>query len=111
LPTPYKPNVVTALTRLRIAAGLEGISYLVLLGIAMPLKYLAGRPEAVQVVGWIHGALFVLFLITLGHVWRLARWPYDRVAGALAAGVIPFGTFVLDRCLRRDVAHAQTGEH
>jgi hypothetical protein len=41
----------------------------------------------------------------------LARWPYDRVAGALAAGVIPFGTFVLDRCLRRDVAHAQTGEH
>ena len=102
-------QIVDALTRLRVAAGLEGISYLVLLGIAMPLKYMAGRPEAVQVVGWIHGGLFVLFLLALGDAWRRTRWPYERVAAAVAAGVIPFGTFVLDRRLRRDIQATRQG--
>ena len=92
-----------ALNRLRLIGILEGISYLVLLGIAMPLKYLAGRPEAVQVVGWIHGGLFVLFVAAVGDVWRRARWPLSRVAGALVAADLPFGTFVLDKRLRADV--------
>ena len=92
-----------SLTRLRIVGGLEGISYLVLLGIAMPLKYLAGMPEMVRIVGWGHGLLFMLFLAAVGHTAATIRWPSKRILGALAASVIPFGTFVLDAYLRRDL--------
>ena len=64
----------TPIGRLRLVGILEGISFLVLLGIAMPLKYLAGQPEAVKVVGWAHGALFVLYVgavmqAALAHGW------------------------------------------
>ena len=92
-----------SLNRLRLVGGLEGISYLVLLGIAMPLKYLAGLPEMVRVVGWVHGLLFVLFIAAVAQTARMIRWPLSRVLGALAASVIPFGTFVLDARLRRDL--------
>jgi integral membrane protein len=92
-----------ALNRLRIVGGLEGISYLLLLGVAMPLKYLAGMPAMVQVVGWIHGALFTLFVAAVLDVrWRL-RWPRRRVLGALVASVVPFGTFVLDTYLQQEL--------
>jgi integral membrane protein len=82
---------------------LEGGSFLVLLGIAMPLKYAAGLPQMVQVVGWIHGVLFVLFIAAVAHAAALLRWPYARVMGALIASVVPFGTFVLDARLRKDL--------
>ncbi|MFW5972756.1 MAG: DUF3817 domain-containing protein, partial [Bacteroidota bacterium] len=52
----------TALSRLRLIGFIEGLSYLALLGIAMPLKYMAGMPMAVRYVGWIHGVLFVLYV-------------------------------------------------
>jgi len=92
-----------ALYRLRLVGGLEGISYLLLLGVAMPLKYLAGMPAMVQVVGWIHGLLFTLFVAAVLEVWRRLRWPPMRVLGALVAAVLPFGTFVLDTYLRQDL--------
>jgi integral membrane protein len=99
-----KSHILSALARLRIVGGLEGVSFLVLLAIAMPMKYLAGRPEAVQVVGWMHGVLFVLYVAAVGDVWWRARWPVARVFGALVASVLPFGTFVFDRSLRRETA-------
>ena len=52
----------------------EGISYLLLLGIAMPLKYWAGLPLAVKIVGSIHGALFVVFCAALLRALVAARW-------------------------------------
>jgi integral membrane protein len=90
----------TPVGRLRLVGILEGISFLVLLGIAMPLKYLAGQPGAVKVVGWAHGALFVLYVgaalqATLAHGWSVGR-----LLGLLAASVLPFGPFVVDRRLR-----------
>ena len=81
---------------------LEGVSFLVLLGIAMPLKYLAGMPQMVSVVGAAHGLLFLLFVAAVFQVAIPARWPWTRVAGALAAAVLPFGPFVLDSHLRRE---------
>jgi integral membrane protein len=95
-------GIFRALAHLRLVGFLEGVSYLILLGIAMPLKYMADRPEAVRVVGSIHGALFVLFVIAVGRVWSRASWPLSRVTGALVASVVPFGTFFLDRQLRDD---------
>jgi integral membrane protein len=90
------------ITRLRIVAGLEGVSYLVLLGVAMPLKYLAGMPIAVRVVGLAHGLLFMAFIAAVAHVAMTERWDVRRILGALVASIVPFGTFVLDRSLRED---------
>lgn len=81
---------------------LEGLSFLLLLGIAMPLKYLAGLPEAVKVVGWAHGVLFVLYLAAVVQATLVCRWSLLRVAGVMAAAFVPFGPFVLDARLRKD---------
>ncbi len=92
----------TPIGRLRVISILEGISFLVLLGIAMPLKYIFDQPEAVRVVGLIHGLLALLFFFAVGHVWSARRWPFTRVLHALVASVIPFGAFVLEARLRRE---------
>jgi integral membrane protein len=94
--------VGTPLRRLRAISIAEGVSYLVLLGIAMPLKYLAGQPEAVSVFGSLHGLLTILFVLAVAHVWAERRWPVRRVILALIASVIPFGAFALDARLRRE---------
>jgi integral membrane protein len=89
------------LARLRLLGMLEGVSFLVLLGVAMPLKYLAGQPLAVRIAGSAHGLLFVLFVMAVMHVAVEMRWPLRRIAAALAAAVLPFGPFVFDAHLRR----------
>jgi integral membrane protein len=90
------------LARLRIVGMLEGISFLVLLGIAMPLKYLAGRPEMVSMVGRAHGALFLLYVAVALQTSLALGWTPRRVLAALAASVLPFGPFVFDAHLRRE---------
>ena len=84
----------------RLVAIIEGISYLLLLFIAMPLKYLADRPEAVKYLGWAHGFLFVSYCVLLLKVWVQYRWSFKRVLLAFIASLLPFGTFVLDRNLK-----------
>jgi integral membrane protein len=98
---PEPPHLIRrAIVRLRVIAFLEGVSYLLLLGIAMPLKYLAGLPQAVSVTGLVHGLLFMAFLAALAQVALILGWSRRRVVEGLAASVIPFGTFVLDRRLQ-----------
>lgn len=87
--------------RLRWAGLAEGTSFLVLLGIAMPLKYLAGKPEAVRVVGSLHGLLFVVYVLMVALAARKFRWGITTVSMALAAAVFPFGPFWFDAKLRR----------
>ncbi len=91
-----------SLERLRIIGILEGISYLILLGIAMPLKYMAGMPMAVRIAGSIHGFLFVAFIIALVAVWNNRKWPYEKVAMAFIMSILPFGTFYLDKQIRKE---------
>ena len=84
-------------------AGLaEGISFLILLGVAMPLKYLAGRPEAVRIVGSAHGVLFVVYVLFVLLAARLRKWPGALVGMALVAAVMPLGPFWFDRKLQTD---------
>jgi integral membrane protein len=92
----------TPIGRLRAVALLEGLSFLLLLFIAMPLKYWAGIPLAVKVVGWAHGLLFVLFHLVLVEAATTHRWSLVRIVGAFISSLVPFGTFVLDARLRRD---------
>jgi integral membrane protein len=90
------------ITRLRIVGFLEGVSYLLLLLVAMPLKYVWGQPEMVSAVGMAHGVLFLAFCAAVAHAAVAGRWSARRVIGALAAAVVPAGTFVLDARLRQE---------
>jgi integral membrane protein len=101
---------VTSLRLLRLVAFTEGVSFLTLLFIAMPLKYLAGLPMAVRVVGMIHGVLFIVFVLVL--IWAsIARtWPVRRWLLAFVSSIVPFGTFFFDRSLRREIAGAAREE-
>jgi len=84
--------------RLRITGFLEGISLLLLIFIAMPLKYGFAYPTAVQVLGPVHGALFVLFIINTLSVGIEQRWKFTNTTWkVLLACVIPFGTFYIDK--------------
>ena len=79
----------------------EGISYILLLGVAMPLKYLAGMPQAVKIMGSIHGILFVGFVFLI--VWLLQQKKLN-IKGAVMAflmSLIPFGTFYLTRLFKK----------
>ncbi|MBT9545141.1 MAG: DUF3817 domain-containing protein [Candidatus Sericytochromatia bacterium] len=86
---------------LRLTGLLEGLSYLFLLGIAMPLKYLAHQPLAVQIGGWFHGLFFVLFCFALLRAKLSYKWSFFQSGLAFSAAWIPFGTFVLDRKLKQ----------
>jgi len=93
---------VTELLKLRIASLAEGVSYALLLGVAMPLKYAYGMPNAVPVIARIHGALFVLLAIALGRCAVAQGWRTRRVLEVLVAAVVPLGAFVLERSLARE---------
>ena len=92
----------TSIGRLRLIGMAEGTSLLVLLFIAMPLKYLAGKPGAVQVIGWLHGLLFVLFMLAVLVVYFQRSWPFKRLVFAFLAAFLPFGTFVFDNWLKKN---------
>jgi integral membrane protein len=95
---------VTELRQFRWVAFLEGLSFVLLLFIAMPLKYWAGMPLAVRIVGLVHGLLFVAFCGALFRVALERGWPLRRWGLAFVSSLLPFGTFVFDRSLRREIA-------
>lgn len=90
------------LKRFRQVAVLEGISYLLLLFIAMPLKYMADMPEAVQYTGWAHGILFVLYALLLVQCWQSYRWSFGKAAVVFMASLLPFAPFIVDKKLKAE---------
>ena len=101
---------MSSLVQFRMVALAEGASFLTLLFIAMPLKYLAGLPLAVRIVGSLHGALFVLFIVTLARAASEHDWSLLRALYAFVASLIPFGTFVFDRSLKQEIADLQAAK-
>jgi integral membrane protein len=90
----------TSIGRLRAIGLVEGVSFLLLLGVAMPLKYFAGIPQAVTIVGWLHGLLFIAFCMALAQAHQDAKWSAWRSATVVIAALLPFGPFVIDKKLR-----------
>ena len=87
----------TNISRLRLAGFLEGLSLIVLMGFAMPMKYIWGDPSFVRMIGSIHGALFVLFALQLFLTAEEKNWSYkDLPLKLIISCFIPFGTFYLD---------------
>jgi integral membrane protein len=99
-----KDNKQKLLHRFRMVGIAEGISFLVLLLIAMPLKYFLNYPEAVKIMGWIHGALFVTFIYFAFEVMGTLNKNFIWFLKAFAAAFIPLGTFIFDKQLKKEEA-------
>ena len=99
-----KNNKQKLLHRFRMIGIAEGISFLVLLLIAMPLKYFMQMPEAVKFVGWVHGALFVAFIYFAFEVMGSLKKNFFWFMKAFAAAFIPCGTFIFDRQLKKEAS-------
>jgi len=99
----YASDVLPLLQSFRLIAALEGSSFLLLLGIAMPLKYFADLPAGVRIIGLLHGLLFIAYAVITGLVWKRGQWSTMRAARAMVASLVPFGTFVFDRSVKHEL--------
>jgi integral membrane protein len=94
-------KIQKSIRQLIITGHIEGVSYILLLFIAMPLKYMAGMPKAVSIVGMAHGVLFVAFIYTILHSMKVASIGFKKAVIAFILSLIPFGTFFLERLFRK----------
>jgi len=81
----------------KLISTFEAISFLVLLGIAMPLKYVLDMPEAVRYVGMAHGILFVLYIGGAYYLYEKLNWSFKTFAIVSLCSVLPFGPFYAER--------------
>jgi len=89
--------------RFRLIGVIEGLSYLTLLFIAMPIKYMMGNPIYVKIVGMAHGILFILFILAQTQASIKHKFKLNDNAIYFIASLIPFGTFFTDRRLKKVV--------
>lgn len=95
---------IKAIQFLRVVGIIEGISYLILLLISMPLKYIYKNPTPVLINGWIHGVLFTILAAAILYAWILRKWKFNRACIAGLASLIPLGTFWFDKSLKAELA-------
>ena len=86
-------SMKTSVKYFKAIALTEGWSYLILLGIAMPLKYWLDMPSPVKYTGWLHGVLFMAYGVSLLWVWISDKWSFKKVILAFIVSLIPLGTF------------------
>ena len=99
-----KIQPLTPIHRLRFLALLEGTSLVVLVFVAVPLKYLFQQPSLVQILGPVHGILFILFIIDALRTGIEESWSFQKTTWKLLlACFIPFGTFYIDRIILREL--------
>ena len=87
---------------LRYSGIVEGVSFLILLLIAMPLKYIFHRPGFVLFFGWVHGALFVAYAYFVIKAWIVRKWKFSKAFRVGIAAIIPLGTFYIDKELKKE---------
>lgn len=95
------------LNRLRSVGILEAISFLLLLGVAMPLKYVFGHPEMVRIVGMAHGILWILYVGLAGLGQLDYKWSWKTTLLLFIASLLPFGPLVADAKLLKQVTEVQ----
>lgn len=81
----------------RLVAFLEGISYILLLFFATPVKYLLHEPKYVKLLGMPHGLLFIGYLIIAFMFKSETNWTKSQFYSVLVASIIPLGTFYVDK--------------
>jgi len=96
-------SIATALRNYRVAAWVTGIGLLVLVFVAMPLKYFVGEPRPVAVVGMMHGFLYMAYIVCTLILAERTRWRPLEAVVILLAGTIPIASFVAERQVTRRV--------
>lgn len=81
----------------------EGISFVVLLLIAMPLKYILDMPLAVRYIGWAHGALFIAYGFQLLYVGITYKWKFTRIIGYGICSLLPFAPFWVEKQVKKEM--------
>ncbi|HSH65698.1 MAG TPA: DUF3817 domain-containing protein [Bacteroidia bacterium] len=81
----------------------EGLSFIILIAIAMPLKYMAGMLLPVRIVGMAHGILFILYAVFLLQAAFAYKWKFMKISAAFLLSFIPMGTFFLEMLLRKEI--------
>lgn len=89
--------------RYRVIAYVVGVGLVILVFIAVPLKYLADQPKLVAIVGTLHGFLYMVYLLMCLELAFRRRWSLVRTVLVMAAGTIPFMSFVAERKVTRDI--------
>lgn len=89
--------MISQLTLFRIVAFFEGVSYILLLFIATPIKYVFDNPKYVKLLGMPHGILFIAYIILAVIVGANLKWNKKIMRIVLLASIIPFGTFYVDK--------------
>jgi len=92
-------NTLSIFRKIAVA---EGLSYVVLVFIAMPLKYWADMPLAVKYTGWAHGLLFMLYIVLLIMAWTEYKWSFKKSAMIGVASLLPFVPFWVDKKLKEE---------
>ena len=95
-------NTLTKINLLRVSAWTEGVSYLLLFGISMPIKYLYGIKEPNYIIGMIHGVLIILYNVMVLIVGIEKKWTFKILFFLVILSFIPFGTFYADRKYLKD---------
>ncbi|MGV3509537.1 MAG: DUF3817 domain-containing protein [Sphingobacteriaceae bacterium] len=95
-------NKAKVIRDLRMIGIAEGISFLVLLLIAMPIKYIYENPLPVKYTGWAHGILFMAYVLAVFRTAYVLKWDLKRIALFLVASFLPLATFILDKNLIRE---------
>jgi integral membrane protein len=83
----------TQIGRFKIIAFTEGVSFLLILSVTMPLKYLWDMPEPNKIIGMVHGLLFILYILAVIQIKYTTDWSNRNMLLALLGSIIPFGTF------------------
>ena len=96
------PGLHSALLRYRVMAFAVGVMLVVLVFVGIPLQ-IAGHPAVVQIVGPIHGFLYIVYLVAAADLTRRLRWPVSELLWIVLAGLIPFTAFVVERRATRRV--------
>lgn len=96
----------TSISRLRIVGFLEGVSFLLLLGVCVPLKHIWSIPEPTSIVGMIHGVLFVIYCGMAMECSTKYKWNFTRTFWVILAALLPAGTFVADARIFKPTANS-----
>ena len=93
--------IAAALQRYRVMANVVGVLLILLIVVAVPLKYLADMPTPVTILGTSHGWLYFLFFLSAVDLALRAKWSLKGAVAALVAGTVPFLSFVAERTVTR----------